>query len=169
MGRQGSALTTAEDHEISHCLSLLEYRLWYDQRLHLKHIIPSERISEMYIRRLSEGHAAAYPVLSRYIELRKLTNETFRQRIRSILSMVARIPLFVRRRDERFFGLMARFGMTFLMSFEERAIFKVYRSLQESREGALAPRASEGLGRVIRIARQSATAGSPSGVPAGAD
>jgi glycosyltransferase involved in cell wall biosynthesis len=133
VGRRGSALTCGEDHEICHCVSLLGYRLWYDERLNLRHIVPSERISATYIRGLREGLKTAHPVLSRYFELRKITNHTFRQRIRSILSVVARIPVFVRRRDARSFALMARFGMTFLMTFEERTIFQICCSLQKSR------------------------------------
>jgi hypothetical protein len=50
------------------------------------------------------------------------------------LSAAARIPVFVRRRDARFFGLMARFGMTFLMTAEERAIFRISCSLQKARQ-----------------------------------
>jgi glycosyltransferase involved in cell wall biosynthesis len=140
MGRRGSALTTGEDHEISHCVSFLGYRLWYDDRLNLKHMVSNERIDEAYIRRLIEGWNTASPVLVRYAELRRVTNETFRQRLRSILSAVARVLLFVRRRDIRFFGLMARFRATFMMTLEERAIVKISRSLQKSRQSAaLAP------------------------------
>jgi glycosyltransferase involved in cell wall biosynthesis len=134
VGRRGSALTGGEDDEISHCVSLLGYRLWYDERLSLKHIISSERISETYIRRLMEGWKTTSPVANRYVELRKITNEAFRQRMRSILSAVARIPVFVRRRDARFFGLIARFGITLLMTVEERAVFDVFCSLQKSRQ-----------------------------------
>jgi cellulose synthase/poly-beta-1,6-N-acetylglucosamine synthase-like glycosyltransferase len=140
MGRRGSALTTGEDHEISHCVSLLGYRLWYDERLSLKHIVPPERISEAYVRRLMEGWCLAEPVLVRYVELRRIKNETFRQRMRSIFAGVARIHLLVRHRDDRLFSLTARFGLTFLMTLEERAIVKISRSLQESRQSpALAP------------------------------
>jgi hypothetical protein len=134
VGRRGSALTCGEDHEICHCVSLLGYRLWYDERLTLRHIVPSERVSATYIRALTEGYKAAHPILSRYAELRKITNQTFRERIRSILSAAARLPVFVRRRDARFFGLIARFGITFLMTCEERTIFKISCSLQKSRQ-----------------------------------
>jgi hypothetical protein len=40
----------------------------------------------------------------------------------------------VRRRDARFFGLIARFGMTFLMTGEERTIFRIACSLRKSRQ-----------------------------------
>jgi glycosyltransferase involved in cell wall biosynthesis len=134
VGRRGSALTCGEDLEICLCVCLLGYRLWYDESLYLRHIVPSERVNAAYIRGLTEGFKAAHPVLSRYAELRDMTNQTFRQRIRSILSAAARIPVFVRRRDARSFGLMARFGMTFLMTGEERAILRISRSLQKSRQ-----------------------------------
>jgi glycosyltransferase involved in cell wall biosynthesis len=134
IGRRGSALTCGEDLEICLGVFLLGYRLWYDERLTLRHMVPSERINATYIRGLTEGFKAAHPVLSRYAELRTLANQTFRQRIGSILSAAARIPVFVRRRDARFFGLIARFGMTFLMTGEERTIFRISCSLRKSRQ-----------------------------------
>ena len=134
IGRRGSALTCGEDLEICLGVFLLGYRLWYDERLTLRHMVPSERINATYIRGLTGGFKAAHPVLSRYAELRTLANQTFRQRIGSILSAAARIPVFVRRRDARFFGLIARFGMTFLMTGEERTIFRISCSLRKSRQ-----------------------------------
>jgi glycosyltransferase involved in cell wall biosynthesis len=134
IGRRGSALTCGEDLEICLGVFLLGYRLWYDERLTLRHMVPSERINATYIRELTEGFKAAHPVLSRYAELRTLANQTFRQRIGSILSAAARLPVFVRRRDARFFGLIARFGMTFLMTGEERTIFRISCSLRKSRQ-----------------------------------
>lgn len=138
IGRRGSALTCGEDLEICLGVCLLGYRLWYDERLTLRHIVPAERLSATYIRGLTEGFKAAHPVLSRYAELRRMANQTFRQRLRSILSAVARLPVFARRRDARFFGLIARFGLTFLMTGEERAIFRISCSLQKSRQ-AMSP------------------------------
>jgi glycosyltransferase involved in cell wall biosynthesis len=138
IGRRGSALTCGEDLEICLGVCLLGYRLWYDERLTLRHIVPAERLCATYIRGLTEGFKAAHPVLSRYAELRRMANQTFRQRLRSILSAVARLPVFARRRDARFFGLIARFGLTFLMTGEERAIFRISCSLQESRQ-AMSP------------------------------
>jgi glycosyltransferase involved in cell wall biosynthesis len=134
IGRRGSALTTGEDGEICHGLSFLGYRLWYDERLNLEHAIPAERIGETYVRRLMKGLQAAHPVVSRYAELRRITNQTFAQQVRSIFSAAARLPVFVRRRDARFFGLIARFGMTSLMTLEERAIFEISCSLRKSRQ-----------------------------------
>jgi len=134
IGRRGSALTCGEDLEICLGVCLLGYRLWYDERLTLRHIVPAERIDAAYIRGLTEGFKAAHPVLSRYAELRTMANQTFRQRMRSISSAAARLPLFVHRRDARFFGLLARFGMTFLMTGEERTIFRISCLLQKSRQ-----------------------------------
>ena len=132
IGRQGSALTCGEDLEICLCVGLLGYRLRYDERLLLRHMVPAERITAAYIRGLTEGFKAAHPVLSRYAELRRMGNQAPRQRRRAILSAVARLPVFVRRRDARLFGLLARFGMTFLMTAEERTIFDISRALRKS-------------------------------------
>jgi glycosyltransferase involved in cell wall biosynthesis len=132
VGRQASALTCGEDLEICLGVCLLGYRLRYDERLMLKHVVPAERITAAYIRGLTEGFKAAHPVLSRYAELRRMANQNPRQRVRSILSAVARLPVFVRRRDARLFGLLARFGMTFLMTGEERTIFDISRALRMS-------------------------------------
>ena len=140
VGRQGSALTCGEDLEICLCVGLLGYRLWYDERLTLRHMVPAERITATYIRGLIEGFKAAHPVLSRYAELRRMANQTPRQRSRAILSAVARLPVFVRRRDARLFGLLARFGMTFLMTGEERTIFSISRALGKSLQALSPPR-----------------------------
>jgi glycosyltransferase involved in cell wall biosynthesis len=134
VGRRGSALTCGEDLEICLGVGLLGYRLWYDERLTLRHIVPVERITAAYIRGLTEGFKAAHPVLSRYAELRRMANQTSRQHLRALLSAAARLPLFVRRRDARLFGLLARFGMTVLMTGEERTIFSIARALQKSRQ-----------------------------------
>jgi len=142
IGRQGTALTSGEDLEICLGVGLLGFRLWYDDRLTLRHIVPRERLSATYIRGLTEGFDAAYPVLSRYAELRAMANQTFRQRLRAILSAAARIPVFLRRRDARSFGLLARFRLTFLMTREERAIFRISRALRKSRPHPEEPRAA---------------------------
>jgi hypothetical protein len=83
----------------------------------------------------AEGWQAAHPVIDRYAELRRIAHESAGQRMRSILSAVTRMPVSVRRRDSRFFGLIARLRMTFLMTLEELAVFKRARSLQKSRKG----------------------------------
>src|SRR5580704_15379815 len=61
IGRQGTALTSGEDLEICLGVGLLGFRLWYDDRLTLRHIVPRERLSATYIRGLTEGFDAAYP------------------------------------------------------------------------------------------------------------
>ena len=101
-------------------------------------MVPAERITATTIRGLTEGFKAAHPVLSRYAELRRMANQTFRQQLPSLLSAAARIPVFVRRRDARLFGLLARFGLTSLMTGEERTILDISRALRKSPQ-AMAP------------------------------
>jgi glycosyltransferase involved in cell wall biosynthesis len=133
VGRKGSALTTGEDTEIVHCVALSGYRIWYDERLTFRHIVRRERMTEAYLKGLWAGGREARPMLGRYSELRKIADETFRQRIRSIVWALVRIPAFTGRNDYRLFGLIARFGMTFLMTSEERAMVDISSALRRGR------------------------------------
>jgi len=59
-----------------------------------------------------------------------------------LIIFIISVLVFLRRRDARFFGLLARFRMTFLMTREERAIFRISCALRKSRPHPEAPRAA---------------------------
>lgn len=66
--RQGRALNSGGDSEICFALRLAGWRLWYDERLNLRHCIPSNRLKWRYLRRLYRGFGAATVGLELYSE-----------------------------------------------------------------------------------------------------
>jgi glycosyltransferase involved in cell wall biosynthesis len=57
--RQGVALSTGGDAEISFALRLMGWGLWYDPRLRIRHVLPADRLQWLYLRRLVRGVGAA--------------------------------------------------------------------------------------------------------------
>ena len=52
-------MVSGEDDEICYALKLIDYKIWYDSRLELKHFIPQNRLNEDYLQRLMFGSAPA--------------------------------------------------------------------------------------------------------------
>jgi glycosyltransferase involved in cell wall biosynthesis len=65
-GRKGKALSSGEDSEICLALRLAGWRLWYDERLTMKHYLPAERLRWAYLRRLHRGFGEAGQLLEVY-------------------------------------------------------------------------------------------------------
>ena len=65
-GRSGTLLTTGEDCEICFALRLAGWRLWYDERLTLRHYLPAQRLEWRYLRRLTRANGAAFVVFDLY-------------------------------------------------------------------------------------------------------
>jgi glycosyltransferase involved in cell wall biosynthesis len=57
--RQGTALSTGGDAELSYALRLAGWGLWYDPRLQSQHFLPADRFDWRYLRRLFRGVGAA--------------------------------------------------------------------------------------------------------------
>ena len=68
VGRRGKSLSSGEDSEICFALRLAGWRLWYDERLNLRHYIPSNRLKWSYLRRLHRGFGASTVGLEPYSE-----------------------------------------------------------------------------------------------------
>ncbi|MCM8776282.1 MAG: hypothetical protein NC930_08060, partial [Candidatus Omnitrophica bacterium] len=71
-----------EDAEICYLLRLAGYRLWYDDRLKLKHFIPGERLTWDYLRALWRGFGEAGVYLDPYKFLLAGGNTTISNGIR---------------------------------------------------------------------------------------
>lgn len=65
-GRQGSALTSGEDVELTYALRLAGWELWYEPRLRMRHFIPAGRLQWSYLRRLHRGGGASTVGLDPY-------------------------------------------------------------------------------------------------------
>lgn len=57
--RKGKSLTAGGDSELCFAFRLAGWRLWYDERLKLKHFMPSTRLQWSYLRRLHRGFGAS--------------------------------------------------------------------------------------------------------------
>jgi len=64
--RNQKQLSSGGDTELCLAAVLLGYRIWYDARLRLTHLMPSQRLTEKYLRRLVRGNHEAGPVLACY-------------------------------------------------------------------------------------------------------
>lgn len=66
VGRQGTNVTAGEDHELCKAMALAGWRLWYEPRLQLKHVLPASRLNWSLFRRQTRGAGRCEPVLDLY-------------------------------------------------------------------------------------------------------
>ena len=69
MGRKGTTLTAGEDAELCCALRLAGWRLWYEPRLRMRHYLPAQRLSWVYLRRVMRGFGASSVGLDSYLHL----------------------------------------------------------------------------------------------------
>jgi glycosyltransferase involved in cell wall biosynthesis len=67
--RKGNQLTSGGDIEKCYALRLAGWKLWYDDRLKLKHFIPQERLKWDYLRKLNRGYGAQKIDFDPYLNL----------------------------------------------------------------------------------------------------
>ena len=85
-GRNGEQLSTGDDFEFCKRLLLWDYRLYYDQEMHLQHFIPKERLTICYRDRLMTGILQAGKVLEQYdLAIRVLRRNKNKNRWRILL------------------------------------------------------------------------------------
>lgn len=65
-GRNGESLSTGDDFEYCKRILLWGYKLYYEQKLVLKHFIPKERLTVSYRDRLMQGIEDASTILNEY-------------------------------------------------------------------------------------------------------
>jgi glycosyltransferase involved in cell wall biosynthesis len=69
-GRKGKSLLSGEDNELGYALSLIGFHIYYDEQLHFQHILPSNRITLAYLKKLKRAVAYSSILLIPYIEKR---------------------------------------------------------------------------------------------------
>jgi glycosyltransferase involved in cell wall biosynthesis len=65
-GRSGGALLSGDDTEICKLYLIAGYRLHYDDRLGIRHLVPSPRLRREYCDAIMMGHEQTRPVLDTY-------------------------------------------------------------------------------------------------------
>jgi glycosyltransferase involved in cell wall biosynthesis len=67
IGRSGKILSAGEDSELCLALRLAGWKLWYDEKLSLKHFLPAGRLQWGYLRKLVRGFGSSSVELSPYL------------------------------------------------------------------------------------------------------
>jgi len=80
--RKGNMLSSGGDSELCFALSRAGWRLWYEQRLVLKHYLPAARLTIEYLKRLMRGIGASTVGFDPYISVNKPTVGGHAQSIR---------------------------------------------------------------------------------------
>lgn len=65
-GRKGDALTSGDDLELIHAISMAGYEIWSDRSMEYKHYIPVGRVSDSYLLKLVDGCSRANVSLDAY-------------------------------------------------------------------------------------------------------
>jgi len=68
-GRRGPALSSGDDQEICYRILLAGWRLWYEERLRLRHCLPARRLEWTYVRRLNRAFGHGWVWLDPYARL----------------------------------------------------------------------------------------------------
>jgi glycosyltransferase involved in cell wall biosynthesis len=107
MDRTGIRLSSGGDAELCYALRLMGYKLWYDERLHLRHFIPRQRLTWDYCKKLHRGFGEANPKLAiynfmlsycmraRHKDIHNYFRDIFRQDITTILGSYKRLLFFM--------------------------------------------------------------------------
>jgi glycosyltransferase involved in cell wall biosynthesis len=81
--RKGDTLSSGGDTEYSYVLRLLGYKIWYDERLCIKHFMPEKRMNLEYISKIRKAMSESNFVVSIYVdelEKRGVFQKTFLKR-----------------------------------------------------------------------------------------
>jgi glycosyltransferase involved in cell wall biosynthesis len=128
-GRAAARLTAGDDSEICAALILLGKRLWYDNRLRLKHWIAPHRLTPEYNVRLNSGFAEGMQQYRYYLALLQLRSRP------AVLSLVINALRYLHAlgdsnaRAYPRFALLSMFRLGVLMNETERRFYVIYRYL----------------------------------------
>ena len=126
---RNTKLQSHEDSEVCAGLILLGRRLYYDQRLVLRHHVPSSRLTADYVTQLIAGFAAGAANLQYYRILRGLrARPLIKTIIQSGLRWLRWIGDNERKRGPRF-TVLACLRVRFAMNENERRFYRIYRHL----------------------------------------
>jgi len=67
--RKGNELSSGGDSELCYALRLAGWKIWYDERLLLKHFITKERLNWNYLRKLNRGFGAQKVDFDPYLKI----------------------------------------------------------------------------------------------------
>ncbi|MCC2547909.1 glycosyltransferase family 2 protein [Hymenobacter sp. BT175] len=147
--KRGKIIVSGEDVELGDALQLAGYKLWYDDRLRLKHFMFKERLTWHYLMRIGQGTASSQLTsIVYYFVFRhpNLTEARFRQlytkRLAWLASQIAKQPanvynaVFRRDREEltsnfETMRLLYNFKTSLAQREEAVRVFRQVRTLQD--------------------------------------
>jgi len=91
--RKGKELSTGGDVEICKWMILIGYKLWYDEELSLKHFIPRDRLTKLYLEKLFTENQKVDNLFSTYdfIIRDKIVNKKLNVRINFYAKMLYQV------------------------------------------------------------------------------
>lgn len=81
--RKGNKLSSGGDTEYSYALRLLDYKIWYDERLYFKHYMPKARMNLNYLRKLRKALSHSNFILKSYKDVLQPKNRTYKEYLKS--------------------------------------------------------------------------------------
>jgi glycosyltransferase involved in cell wall biosynthesis len=128
-GRNKDEMTSHDDYEICHLISLAGKRLLYSRRLSFYHIMPKSRLVPDNIRRQLESGRASKDLVSKYAVLRRAKSLSRR---RLALEIIKHIGAFLLGRRNETRSLVVGFGLnaSSLLDSNERRILANYGALR---------------------------------------
>lgn len=89
--RKGGTLNSGGDAEICARLLLMNYKLWYDEKLSYKHFITAQRLTNEYKEKMMAGHKEAYNSLHPYYKVIDRVLLPFGRKISLSFSFIPRL------------------------------------------------------------------------------
>lgn len=91
--RKGNELTSGGDTEICLRIRLMNYKLYYDNKLSFYHYLPNNRLTEEYRDNLCKSIQLCDPVIINYYYVTSLVNGIKGNRIKSLLNTIVKLSL----------------------------------------------------------------------------
>lgn len=77
--RKGNSLSSGGDTEYSYALRLLDYKIWYDERLYFKHFMTKGRMNLNYLSNLRKAMTYSNSILWSYLDILKPSERSYKQ------------------------------------------------------------------------------------------
>ena len=127
-GRKGRDLSSHDDHELCHLVSLAGKRLIYTPRLSFKHLMPKSRLCPEKIQGQLKATEISRRRVSKYVAMRRLrtmsSSAIVKEGLRCLLDLLTGRP-----NRNRIFMLCAALNCGFALDADERKVFDNCRSL----------------------------------------
>lgn len=119
--RKGNELSSGGDSEICARLLLCGKDLFYCDKLHLKHFISKNRLTEKYLKKLLIGHRESFRVIEKYWKIIQYNNLSLSVKLKRTFIIILCFQYFNRKIVKELFLL---WSLPFFIDSEYKAILK---------------------------------------------